>query len=107
MATTPEAKVKEKINDYLEKLKSTGHPIHFERRNASGLGYKEGLPDLWCAYNGFHIEIEVKQVDGEARTRQEKWERTFKRIKCIYIRTDNPQEVIDLFEKYLIPTWKR
>lgn len=106
MALTPEAKVKKKIDEYLDMLKKTGHPIIFERRNATGLNYKEGKPDLWVAYNGFHIEIETKQFGGEVRTRQEKWERTIKNAGSLYIRTDDPQEVINFFEDYLIPTWK-
>lgn len=106
MALTPEGKVKKSIDEYLDSLKAQGHPIYWERRNATGLNYKEGKPDLWVAYNGFHIEIETKQVGGEVRTRQEKWERTIKRCGCIYIRPDSLEEVRNLFEEWLIPTWK-
>lgn len=103
MAKTPEKKVQDKIVEYLKSLKEKGHPIYLERRQAMGLGYKEGLPDLWVSYNGVHIEIECKQLEGSVRTRQEKWEREFKHIGIIYIRPDSAQEVIDLFEKEIIP----
>ena len=104
MASTPEKLVQTKIEAYLKHLHDTGHPVEFERRNASGLSYKEGRPDLWACYNGIHVEIECKQVDGEARTRQELWERRFRKAGSLYIRPRSVDEVIELFETLLIPT---
>ena len=75
--------------------------MYHERRQALGQAYKEGLPDLWCTVNGLHIEIEIKQVGGSVRSRQEKWERHFKSIGVIYLRPDCEQEIKDFFEKEL------
>ena len=105
MASTPEKLVQTKIEEYFKQLFLAGHPIEFERRNASSLSYKEGRPDLWACYNGIHVEIECKQVTGETRTRQELWERRFKRAGAIYIRPRHQNQVIELFETLLIPTW--
>ena len=98
MATTEEAKVKKSICEYLKTLDLNGHPIYFERREAGGFSYKEGLPDLWCIYDGIHIEIELKQPTGSTRARQEKWEREFRRKGVLYIRPHSFKEFKEWFE---------
>lgn len=104
--TTEESKVKKKVTNYLEALKAQGDPIYFERREAGGFGYKEGLPDLWCSYNGIHIEIELKQLEGEARTRQEKWERDFRKAGSLYIRPYTFEEFRAWFEERVVAILK-
>lgn len=100
MGDTPEQRIQKKILKYLEELKKSNHPIFFERREAGGLAYKEGLPDLYAVYNGVHIEIEVKAPGGEPSASQLKWERFFKNIGAIYIRAFDAQQVKDLFESF-------
>ena len=106
MAQTPEAKVKKRITDYFKELQKLDYPVYFEVRQAGGWSYKEGLPDIFGSFYGMHFEIEVKQLTGEARARQEEWERKFKQMGNLYLRPYDAQEVIDLFENKLIPTWK-
>lgn len=95
---TPEKKVQNSIIKYLKELKNNNEPILFERRQAGGLSYKKGIPDLYAVYNGIHIEIEVKQENGKLSTLQERFKETCNKCNIIYICTDNLQQVKDLFE---------
>ena len=85
MAQTPEGKVKKQITDYLDEMIAQGGPIYWERRNATGLGYKKGLPDIWMCYNGIHIEVEIKTEKGSRSAMQETWERYFVDHSISYI----------------------
>ena len=98
-----EALLQKKVITYIKQLELSGHPIDYERRQAGGLSYEEGRPDLYCVYNGIHIEIELKRVGGEARARQEAFERKCRKKGTIYIRPDTYKEFVDFFEKQIIP----
>jgi len=75
MAQTPEDKIKKHITDYIDVLEKKGCPITWERRDASGLGYRKGRCDLFVVYNGLHIEVEVKTKTGLLSSMQETWQR--------------------------------
>lgn len=61
---TPEGKVKKSITDYFDRLIKGGTPLHYEIRQAGGFNYHAGRPDIWCVYNGRHIELEIKREKG-------------------------------------------
>ena len=61
---TPEGKVKKSITDYFDRLIKGGAPLYYEVRQAGGVSYKAGLPDIWCVYKGKHIELEIKREKG-------------------------------------------
>lgn len=95
---TPEKTVQDDITDYIDYLEDLGYPIWYERRQPNGFNYKKGVPDLFVVYNGIHIEVEVKQPDGERGPLQEKWEkRCNDKYKCEYICIDSFLE----FKKYI------
>lgn len=99
MALTPEQKVQNKILSYFRQLKSEGKPIFYEKRQAGGFSYKKGLPDIYAVYNGQHIEIEIKAVNGTRSTMQEKYAYIFKSINCRYLCVDNVEDVISYMKK--------
>jgi len=102
-----ESLVQSKVLKYLKKLEMEGHPIYYEHRQAMGLSYKDGVPDLYCVYNGIHIEIEMKDVGGDVRTRQEAFERKCYNRGIIYIRPDTFEEFKTFFETKIIPRLKK
>lgn len=103
MAKKSETLLQTKVMKYFKKLQLEGHPFFYARRTAEGLSYEEGVPDLYCVYNGIHIEIELKILDGSVRTRQEAFERKCKKWGILYLRPMTYQEVVDFFEKRIIP----
>ena len=82
---TPEKRVQNKILEYLRKLENEGKRIFFQRRQAGGFSYHKGLPDIYCVYNGIHIEIEVKAPGGHQSEMQIKWQKRFEEIGIKYI----------------------
>lgn len=102
-----ETLIQKKVLEYFKNLELAGHPILFERRQASGLAYKEGKPDLFCVYNGVHIEIEMKVPDGTVRTMQEKYEIKCKKRGIIYMRPNSFEEVKKYFEEVIIPNLRK
>ena len=73
--TTDEQALTDKILKYFEELKDRGHPIYWEHRSGQGgFGYKKGAPDFFVVYDGLHIEVEVKGVDGRQSTMQQKFQ---------------------------------
>ena len=95
---TPEKKVQNDIINYLTMLINQGHPLFFERRQAGGLSYKKGIPDLYAVYDGKHIEIEVKAPDGELSSMQIKFKQKCKRLNILWICADS----LDLFIEFLV-----
>ena len=95
---TPESKIKKKIHEYLSKLMNEGKPVYHEVREAGGLTYKKGLPDLWIVVNGIHLEIEVKAENGRRSTLQYKWEEIFRRMNIKYACVDSVEEVAVLVD---------
>jgi len=85
MSMTPEKRIQNKIIKFLEELIDKGYPVYYERRQAGGLNYKLGLPDLYAIVNGAHVEIEVKAGSGERSAAQIRWEERLTRINCHYI----------------------
>lgn len=71
--------------NFLKKLKEEGKPIFYERRQAGGFSYKKGIPDLYCVYYGYHIEIEVKAENGELSVMQEKFRDMCTKNKIFWI----------------------
>lgn len=95
---TPEKRVQNKMIAYLTKLVDANLPVMYERRQAGGFSYKKGLPDIYCVYDGQHIEIEVKKPGGERTPAQEKWEAHFRKIGIKYICADNVDDIKYFFE---------
>lgn len=82
---TPEKRIQNKIVDYLNERQAFGAPIFVERRNAGGFSYKKGIPDLYAVINGRHVEIEVKQPDGELEPMQEKFRQKCERLNITWV----------------------
>lgn len=100
---TPEKRVQNEIVNYLHKLEDEGMPIFVERRNAGGFSYKKGIPDLYAAINGQHVEIEVKrEYGGELSTMQLKFRDLCEKRKIIWICAKSVNDVKKLVEKLLL-----
>lgn len=100
---TPEKRVQNEIVNYLHKLEDEGMPIFVERRNAGGFSYKKGIPDLYAAINGQHVEIEVKRESGgELSTMQLKFRDLCKKRKITWICAKSVDDVKKLTEKLLL-----
>lgn len=89
MSKTPEGLVKDKILHWMRDLEKKGYPVYIDTRQAGGLSYRKGVPDLWGIINGEHVEIEVKRPGGQLSTMQEKFRDRMKRINCKYICVDS------------------
>lgn len=81
---TPEKKIQNSIINYFKELEKLGYYVYVERRQAGGLSYKKGQPDLYAVCYGKHIEIEIKAPDGKRSPLQEKWETRCKKLKILY-----------------------
>lgn len=92
---TPEKKVQNDIMNYLTMLIDQDHPLFFERRQAGGLSYKKGIPDLYAVYDGKHIEIEVKAPDGELSSMQIKFKQKCRRLNILWVCSDSLDNFID------------
>ena len=66
MASTPEAKVKEKIKKILKE-----HNVYFAMPMGTGYG-NSGVPDFLCCVNGHFLAIEAKAGKGIPTALQEK-----------------------------------
>lgn len=66
MASTPEAKVKEKIKKILKE-----HNVYFAMPMGTGYG-NSGVPDFLCCVNGRFLAIEAKAGKGIPTALQEK-----------------------------------
>lgn len=66
MASTPEAKVKEKIKKILKE-----HNVYFAMPMGTGYG-NSGVPDFLCCVNGKFLAIEAKAGKGIPTALQEK-----------------------------------
>lgn len=66
MASTPEAKVKEKIKKILKE-----HNVYFAMPMGTGYG-NSGIPDFLCCVNGHFLAIEAKAGKGIPTALQEK-----------------------------------
>ena len=92
-----------KITAWLTQRMKEGAPLYFEHRSgAGGFNYRKGVPDLWAAVNGAHIEIEVKTPDGELSPLQEKFRWRCEEIfHCAYIAPRSSEEAIAFLERFL------
>ena len=90
---TPEGKVLSAVTSYLRIEMKNGR-CYYERRNAVGLNYRKGIPDIWFTKNGKHYEVELKRPGGTRSTLQYKYEKIFKELNTEYV-------CIDSFEKFL------
>lgn len=98
---TPEKVVQDAILAYLKRLQKEGKPIFFERRQAGGLSYKMGIPDIYAVVNGVHLEIEVKKVGGELSVMQEKFAERCDRCGILWICADNIEIVKECIERLI------
>ena len=102
MAQTPEDKIKKQITDYVDLLEIKYNvPIMWERRDASGLGYRKGRCDLFVVCNGVHIEVEVKTPKGSLSTMQETWQRYCVANKIPHIVARSKEEFADQLLKII------
>jgi Holliday junction resolvase len=85
MGKTPEKEIQDAIINSVKDLEKKGHPVYYERRDASGLSYKKGLPDIFVVYKGLHVEVEIKSLSGSRSSLQETWARYFESIGTPYI----------------------
>lgn len=92
---TPETKVKNAICKFLSGIPD----LHVERRQAGGLSYRAGAPDVWFVYKGRHVEVEFKAPDGQVRSLQLKHERELRNAGSLYWRGNNVDEFVEWFEK--------
>ena len=95
---TPEKQVQNGIINYLKTLKDKGEPLYYERRQAGGFSYHMGIADLYAVYNGLHIEIEVKKLNGRTSTMQDKWAEKCQQLNILYICAKSVDEVKVFFE---------
>lgn len=97
---TPEKKVQNSIEKYLSRLQ-TDHPeyhiLFFRRQALAGMGYKNGLPDIFVIVNGLHLEVEIKKPGGTPSAFQIKWQREFKNnnVPCCIV------DSLDEFKKFI------
>ena len=91
---TPEKHVQNAIVDYLK----TKPGLYLERRNAGGLGYKAGRPDIWFLWKGAHVEVEVKAPRGSAGSLQLKHEDALREAGAYYWRGSSADDFIRWFE---------
>ena len=96
MAKSDEAKVKDKVVDYIEELHDT-YNIPIKVFNRSGYTPVQGLPDLYAVIYGFHLEIELKGIGGTPSPAQLRFEREIKDLGSLYVRPGSFQE----FKKYI------
>ena len=89
-----ETAIKNSIQNYLKTLDN----CVFERRDAIGFGYKQGMPDLWCLYEGMHYEIEVKDPSGETSNAQDVQRRRIEKAGGIYILAMSVDDVKDIIK---------
>ena len=103
--TTEESKVTTKILSYLDGLQEKGAPLYYEHRSGSGgFNYKKGSPDLFIVYDGRHMEVELKALNGQPSTMQIKWQYKCEQIWHIpYCRPHSFEE----FKAWFLLTIKR
>jgi Holliday junction resolvase len=68
--TTPEGKIKTKIQEYLRRLRLSGDPLWFFKVHGGAM-QMAGVPDLLVLYRGTLLAIEIKRP-GEDATRLQK-----------------------------------
>ena len=93
-----EGKLQSKILSFL-KAEMKNDNCYFERRNAVGLNYRKGIPDIWFTKNGQHYELELKDPAGSRSTMQVKWAERLVRMKCKYALIDSYEQFLELYEK--------
>lgn len=93
MSNAGESVVQADIIKYLKTLPM----CQVERRQAGGLSYKMGIPDLWCVINSLHVEIEVKAWGETLDIMQEKYRDKCLRLGIFYIWSDNLPKVVKFF----------
>ena len=92
---TPEGQVQRDIQNYLKTLADNG-TIFQDKRQAGGFSYKKGIPDIYFVYKGYHVECEVKTVNGQLSTMQEKFqERCERQYNMLYLCPRSVQDVKD------------
>lgn len=89
-----ETPIKESIQKYLKTLK---HCV-VDRRDAIGVNYKKGMPDLWCVKDGIHYEIETKDPLGDTSIMQDKQKIKLEDAGCVYILAKSLDDVRNIIK---------
>ena len=98
---TPEAKVTKQCLDYLKALKEKGYPLYWEHRSGQGgFNYKKGLPDLFIVFARYHIEVELKALNGKRSTMQDKYKKIFESHGTPYICPHSFEEFRDYIDSF-------
>ena len=97
---TPEVKVQSKITSFLKNEINNGKGLYYEKRQALGVQYKKGVPDIWFVMNGRHFEIEVKRPGGSRSALQEKYEKIFVNAGVIYACVDSFEKFLEIYNAY-------
>lgn len=93
---TPEGKVLSAITAFLrDEMKKK--KCYYERRNAVGLNYRKGIPDLWYVKDGIHHEVEVKKPGGTKSTLQVFYSKFFADINCKCICVDSFDQFLEFY----------
>ncbi len=96
MGNEREALVKKKVCEYLDTIAG----LWWDRREALGLSYKKGVPDLYAVYKGYHIEIETKrEKGGKLSTMQEKFKAAAPTYGMIYVNAKSVDDVKRLIKR--------
>jgi len=99
---TPEKRVQNEIIKYLKELQNQNLPVFYERRQAGGFSYKNGIADIYAVINGLHIEIEVKSKTGHQSIMQEKFQQKCERINIPYLLVNDIEDFKKAIQIYLI-----
>lgn len=100
---TPEkSETQDKIINYFNDLILKGHPLMYFHRVAGGPTYIKGSCDLYCVYDGLHIEIECKRLNGGiVSIDQEKWAFKCKKCGIPYLLVNDFNKFKESFDKLL------
>ena len=101
-AQTPEGKVTKDCLEYLKLLKERGLPIYWEHRSGQGgYSYKKGLPDLFIVIGPYHIEAELKTINGKRSAMQDKYKKIFESHGTPYVCPHSFSEFKEYIDKFL------
>lgn len=95
---TPEGKLLSAIRSFL-RAEMEKDNCYFERRQAVGLDYHKGIPDIWFTKHGKHYEIELKKPGGVRSTMQVKWAQRLVKMGCEYALVDSFEQFLEIYEK--------
>ena len=86
---TEEKKIQNEIINYLKTLPC----CYVERRSPLGFSYKKGIADLFFVYEGVHVEVEVKKINGSTSSMQDKRKERCSLLKIPYIEARSLKDI--------------